>query len=137
MREEGIDVVMTTSPPPSIHFIGAAVKRATGARWVADLRDSLVAHPHRDAQKLAVRVKEQGLQAVASLVARQADAIVAVSEAIAEEMRARTRAGPVRDDRERLRLRRLRRDRVPSRRPTASGSRTPARSSASATRGRS
>ena len=68
VREEGIDVVITTSPPPSIHFIGAAVKRATGARWIADLRDSVVAHPHRDAQRLAVRVKEQGVQAVASLV---------------------------------------------------------------------
>jgi glycosyltransferase involved in cell wall biosynthesis len=95
VREEGIDVVVTTSPPPSVHFIGAAVKRATGARWIADLRDSLVAHPHRDATKLSVRVKEQGVQAVASLVARQADAIVAVSEAIAEEMRARSPRGPV------------------------------------------
>jgi glycosyltransferase involved in cell wall biosynthesis len=94
-REEGIDVVLTTSPPPSIHFIGAAVKRATGARWVADLRDSIVANPHRDAARLAVRVKEQGVQAVASLVARQADAVVTVSDAISEEMRARTPRGPV------------------------------------------
>ncbi len=94
-REEGIDVVVTTSPPPSVHFIGAAVKRATGARWVADLRDSLVAHPHRDSQKLAVRVKEQGLGAVAALVARQADAIVGVSEAITVEMRGRNPRGPV------------------------------------------
>jgi glycosyltransferase involved in cell wall biosynthesis len=94
-REEGIDVVITTSPPPSIHFIGAAVKRATGARWIADLRDSVVAHPHRDAGRLAVRVKEQGVQAVASLVCRQADAIVAVSDAIAGEMRARSPRGPV------------------------------------------
>ena len=46
-RSERIDVVLTTSPPSSVHFVGAAVKRATGARWVADLRDSLVAHPHR------------------------------------------------------------------------------------------
>ncbi len=95
VREEGIDVVITTSPPPSVHFIGAAVKRATGARWVADLRDSVVAHPHRDAQRLAVRVKEHGVQAVASLVSRNADAIVAVSEAIAEEMRDRNPRGPV------------------------------------------
>jgi glycosyltransferase involved in cell wall biosynthesis len=94
-REEGIDVVITTSPPPSVHFIGAAVKRATGARWIADLRDSVVAHPHRDSQKLSVRVKEQGVQAVASLVARQADAIVAVSDVIAEEMRARAPRGQV------------------------------------------
>jgi glycosyltransferase involved in cell wall biosynthesis len=95
VREEGIDVVVTTSPPPSVHFIGAAVKRATGARWVADLRDSLVGHPHRDTQKLAVRVKEQGLHAVAALVARQADAVVAVSDAIAEEMASRNPRGRV------------------------------------------
>jgi glycosyltransferase involved in cell wall biosynthesis len=95
VREEGIDVVITTSPPPSVHFIGAAVKRATGVRWVADLRDSIVANPHRDAQRLSVRVKEQGVQAVASLVARNADATVAVSEAISEEARSRNPRGPV------------------------------------------
>jgi glycosyltransferase involved in cell wall biosynthesis len=95
VREEGIDVVITTSPPPSIHFIGAAVKRATGARWIADLRDSVVAHPHRDSQKLSARVKEKGMQGVASLIARQADAIVGVSEAISEEMRAKSPSAPV------------------------------------------
>jgi glycosyltransferase involved in cell wall biosynthesis len=86
-RGEGIDAVITTSPPSSVHLIGAAVKRATGVRWVADLRDSLVAHPHRRAEKLAVRAKEQSEHAVARLVARYADAIVAVSDAIAEETR--------------------------------------------------
>jgi glycosyltransferase involved in cell wall biosynthesis len=86
---EGIDVVLTTSPPSSVHFVGAAVKRATGAGWVADLRDSLVAHPHRrgDERTLA-RIKEQGEHGVAALVARYADAIVAAADAIAEEARA-------------------------------------------------
>ena len=87
VRQEGIDVVLTTSPPSSVHLIGAAVKRATGVRWVADLRDSLVAHPHRRAERLPVRIKEQGEHQVAKLVARRADAIVAVSDAIAEEAR--------------------------------------------------
>src|SRR2546421_3743502 len=84
VRREGIDVVLTTSPPSSVHLVGAAVKRATGVPWVADLRDSIVAHPHRDAERLIVRVKEQGEHAVARLVARNAEAIVAVSEANAE-----------------------------------------------------
>jgi glycosyltransferase involved in cell wall biosynthesis len=88
-RQEGIDAVITTSPPGSVHFVGAAVQRATGARWVADLRDSLVAHPHRDAQRALVRAKEQGQHAVAKLVTSRADAIVTVSDAIAAEMRAR------------------------------------------------
>src|SRR5439155_5906778 len=87
VRNEGIDVVVTTSPPSSVHLVGAAVKKATGARWVADLRDSLVAHPHRAAERLAVRIKEQGEHGVAKLVARSADAVVCVSDAIAEEAR--------------------------------------------------
>jgi glycosyltransferase involved in cell wall biosynthesis len=95
VREEGIDVVLTTSPPGSIHLVGAAVKRTTGVRWVADLRDSLVAHPHRDAQRLLVRAKEQGHNLVARLAAQSADAIVTVSDAIAEEMRGLDPKGPV------------------------------------------
>jgi len=87
VRAEGIDVVLTTSPPNSVHLVGAAAKRATGVRWVADLRDSLLAHPHRRAERLAVRAKEATQRAVASTVARSADAIVAVSAAIADEAR--------------------------------------------------
>jgi glycosyltransferase involved in cell wall biosynthesis len=86
-RQEGIDVVLTTSPPNSVHLIGAAVRRATGARWVADLRDSIAAHPHRRVENAAVRAKEKVSEQVARLVARQADAIVAASEAIADEAR--------------------------------------------------
>jgi glycosyltransferase involved in cell wall biosynthesis len=86
-RREQVDAVLTTSPPVSVHLIGAAVQAATGAKWVADLRDSLVAHPHRDAERLAVRAKEQASRGVAALVARRADAIVAAADAIAEEAR--------------------------------------------------
>jgi glycosyltransferase involved in cell wall biosynthesis len=95
VRQEGIDVVLTTSPPSSVHLIGAAVKRATGVKWVADLRDSLVAHPHRAAERLLVRAKEQGEHAVARLVARSADAIVTVSDAITEETRGFSPRGAV------------------------------------------
>ena len=86
-RAEAIDVVVTTSPPNSVHLVGAAVKAATGLRWVADLRDSIVAHPHRRVERAAVRAKEKVSEQVARLVARQADAIVAASDAIADETR--------------------------------------------------
>jgi len=85
VRSEGIDVVLTTSPPNSVHLIGAAVKRTTGVRWVADLRDSIATHPHRRVEHAAVRAKEKVSASVARLVARQADVIVAASDAIAEE----------------------------------------------------
>jgi glycosyltransferase involved in cell wall biosynthesis len=88
VRSEGIDVVLTTSPPPSLHLLGAAVKRATGAAWVADLRDPLTAHPHRRGyESQLARLKESAVGGVTRLVASQANAIVAVSDAIAEEIR--------------------------------------------------
>ncbi len=39
IREHRIDTVITTGPPHSTHFIGRALKRRTGIRWVADFRD--------------------------------------------------------------------------------------------------
>jgi glycosyltransferase involved in cell wall biosynthesis len=87
VSEQGIDVLVTTSPPASVNLIGAAVKQATGVPWVADLRDSVAANPDRRVERLSVRIKEKGQAVVAHLVARRADAVVAVSEAISAEMR--------------------------------------------------
>ena len=96
VRREGIDVVVTTSPPGSIHLAGAAVQRATGARWLADLRDPLVANPHRRADTTATRARQAANEQLARLVARRADAISCVSEAIAEEVRGLGARGIVR-----------------------------------------
>jgi glycosyltransferase involved in cell wall biosynthesis len=87
VREEQIDVLVTTSPPASVNLIGAAVQQSTRVRWVADLRDSVAANPDRRVERLAVRAKEQAQALVARLVAKRADAVVAVSDSIAEEMR--------------------------------------------------
>jgi glycosyltransferase involved in cell wall biosynthesis len=87
-RRERIDVVITTSPPTSVHLVGAAVKRATGARWIADLRDSIAANPHRRVESRLVRAKEATGESVGRLVARYADAVTAVTAPIAEELRA-------------------------------------------------
>jgi glycosyltransferase involved in cell wall biosynthesis len=96
VRREGIDVVLTTSPPPSLHLLGATVKRTTAAAWVADLRDPLTSHPHRRGyESRLARVKETTVGGVGRLVASQADAIVAASDAIAEEIRALEPKGKV------------------------------------------
>ena len=86
-RQEGIDVVLTTSPPGSVHLVGAAVKKATGAKWVADLRDSIALHPHRATEGIGARAKQKARAGVAHLIARQADAIVTAADAITEETR--------------------------------------------------
>jgi glycosyltransferase involved in cell wall biosynthesis len=95
-RREEIDVVLTTSPPGSLHLLGAAVQKATGARWVADLRDSLTANPHRRGQESRLaRLKETAAGGVGKLVAARADAIVCAAEAIADEARALSPKGKV------------------------------------------
>jgi glycosyltransferase involved in cell wall biosynthesis len=94
-RSEGIDVVMTTSPPASVNLIGAAVQKATGVKWVADLRDSIALHAHRSAEGVGARAKQKARAGVAHLVARQADAIVTAAEAITEETRGLSPAGPL------------------------------------------
>jgi glycosyltransferase involved in cell wall biosynthesis len=88
-RREQIDVVVTTSPPTSVHLVGAAVRRATGAKWIADLRDSIVANPHRRVESRLVRAKEATGESFARMVARSADAVTAVTDPIGEELRAR------------------------------------------------
>jgi glycosyltransferase involved in cell wall biosynthesis len=95
-RREGIDAVITTSPPGSVHFIGAAVQKATGARWLADLRDPLVANPHRRSDTTATRARQSANEQLARVVARRADAVSCVSDAIAEEMRGLEPRGIVR-----------------------------------------
>jgi glycosyltransferase involved in cell wall biosynthesis len=96
VKREGIDVVITTSPPLSLNLIGASVKRLTGTPWVADQRDSLVRNADRRFERTSVRLKEKALERVVNLVARRADAVVAVSESIADEVRGFDPAGPVR-----------------------------------------
>lgn len=88
VRREGIDVVITTSPPLSTHLIGASLRRHTEVRWIADLRDSMVAKPDRHFERRLVRIKERVQKHVARLVASRADAIVTVTPSIAEEMKA-------------------------------------------------
>ncbi|MGB2875098.1 MAG: glycosyltransferase family 4 protein [Gaiellaceae bacterium] len=96
VKREGIDAVITTSPPLSLNLIGASIKRLTGIPWIADLRDAMLSNADRRFERQAVRAKEKALEGVVRLVARSADAVVAVSEPIAEEVRAFEPAGEVR-----------------------------------------
>jgi glycosyltransferase involved in cell wall biosynthesis len=96
VRREGIDVIITTSPPVSMNLIGAAVKRLTGIPWVADLRDAVLWNADRRFERTAVQAKEKALERVVRLVAGKADAVVAVSETIADEVHRFDPAGQVR-----------------------------------------
>jgi glycosyltransferase involved in cell wall biosynthesis len=86
VRRDGIEVVITTSPPASVHLIGAHLRRHTPVRWIADLRDSLVAKSDRHYERALVRLKEQASRKVARKIACRADAIVCVTPKFASEM---------------------------------------------------
>ena len=79
VEREGIDVLLTSSPPISVNLLGALVRGRARIPWIADLRDSPLS-PDR-------RRHIRGERAVARLVARRADAIVTATRGIADEMR--------------------------------------------------
>jgi glycosyltransferase involved in cell wall biosynthesis len=87
VRRHRIDVILTTSPPNSVHLIGEAVAAATGVPWVADFRDSWLVNPHRRYDHLGVRAKRVVEARMARSVARRARAMTAVTDAIADEVR--------------------------------------------------
>jgi len=82
----GTDAVITTSPPHSGHLVGLAL-RARGVAWVADFRDGWTFESDRPPWPLAVqRELDEGLERA---VVRGADALVAVTEPIAADLRVR------------------------------------------------
>jgi glycosyltransferase involved in cell wall biosynthesis len=45
VRDHGIEVVLSTAPPNSVHLIGRAIARHSGLPWVADFRDAWTRNP--------------------------------------------------------------------------------------------
>jgi glycosyltransferase involved in cell wall biosynthesis len=85
VREREIDVVLSTSPPNSLHVIGAAIARRAGVRHVADFRDSWLANPHRRYERRSVRAKRAVEGRIARAALRRVAAVSAVTRSIAEE----------------------------------------------------
>lgn len=79
------DWIVTTSPPESAHLAGRLLQKSTGARWLAEMRDSWIDDPLRaELRKSALRRALERRMARALL--SKADHIVAVSGAIAAEI---------------------------------------------------
>jgi glycosyltransferase involved in cell wall biosynthesis len=85
VREREIDVVLSTSPPNSIHVVGAAIARRAGVPLVADFRDSWLANPHRRYERRSVRAKRAAERRIARAALRRVAAVSAVTPSIAEE----------------------------------------------------
>jgi glycosyltransferase involved in cell wall biosynthesis len=88
VRREGIDVIMSTSPPGSVHLVGEAVAAATRRPFVADFRDSWLDSPHRRYDRISVRAKRRLVAAMARSVVTRAAALTAATGSIAQELAA-------------------------------------------------
>lgn len=87
LKEEGLDTVLTTSPPPSTHLIGLELKRARPElRWVADFRDLWSLSPEVEGGDARQRRRHQRLE---GLVLASADQAIFVSAPILERTRER------------------------------------------------
>ena len=69
-----------------MHLAAEAIATAARLPWVADFRDSWLANPHRDYEKLGVRAKRVVEQRMARSVGRRATRLVAATGAIGEEL---------------------------------------------------
>lgn len=80
------DCVLTTSPPPSTHLIGLALRRR-GIPWIAELRDGWTFEPPHAPWPL--RIQHRFDRALERRVLSRADAVIAVTRPIVEDIRER------------------------------------------------
>ncbi|HWO56790.1 MAG TPA: glycosyltransferase [bacterium] len=78
MADNPFDVVLTSSPPPSIHLAGLALRDR--AVWIADFRDPWRVRPDDYGPTLVHRLRNSGLH---HRVLTSADAVVAVTPELA------------------------------------------------------
>ncbi len=89
VEREGIDLIISTSPPETAHLIGRALKKAFNIPWVADLRD-LWAEDHFRNRPF---IKRLVLRHMEKRVLKDADMVITVSEPWAGTLRSSLGAG--------------------------------------------
>ena len=81
IRKERIDLVFTTSPPPSLHLVGYFLKLLTGKPWVADFRDPWIGFHYENYPTLFHLWLKNRL---VGLITQNANAIVSINEKISQ-----------------------------------------------------
>ena len=84
VKENEIDVIITTGPPHSLHLIGAALKNKTGVKWVADFRDPWTNIDYFHNLPLTNKAKRKHHE-LETMVLNQANAVVVVGKFMKRE----------------------------------------------------
>ena len=84
LENEGINTVITTGPPHSVHLIGKHLKRNESIRWIADFRDPWTSIGYHKKLKLTTLAKNRHKE-LERLVLNTVDKIVVTSHTTKEE----------------------------------------------------
>ncbi len=79
IREEGIDTIITSGPPHSLHLIGLGLKKKLDVNWIADFRDPWTTIGYHKALKLSGYASKKHKQ-FESEVLNTADTILVTSK---------------------------------------------------------
>jgi len=84
LKENNIDVVITTGPPHSMHLIGMQLKQQIGVKWIADFRDPM-SNLFYNNDLLLTDTSKNKLQQLEKQILTTADKVITVSKSIANE----------------------------------------------------
>lgn len=86
LEKEGIETIITTGPPHSVHLIGHYLKEFNKLNWIADFRDPWTSIGYHKKLKLTKLAKNRHKE-LEKLVLNSADKIVVTSETTKKEFR--------------------------------------------------
>ena len=89
LKEEGIETIITTGPPHSVHLIGLKLKELSGLQWIADFRDPWTSIGYHQKLKLTTSAQKKHNE-LERKVLNTADKIVVTSRTTMQEFQGLT-----------------------------------------------
>lgn len=89
IQENGIDTIITTGPPHSLHLIGVRLQEKLSVKWLADFRDPWTTIGYHKELKLSASAEKKH-KALEKQVLTSADAIIVTSPTTKKEFEALT-----------------------------------------------
>ncbi|MFT5861961.1 MAG: hypothetical protein ACI828_000607 [Flavobacteriales bacterium] len=89
IAETGIDTIVTSGPPHSLHLIGLGLKKSLGIRWIADFRDPWTTIGYHDKLKMTPKTQEKHRR-LEKIVLHTCDEVLVTSPTTAETFRSIT-----------------------------------------------
>ncbi|MDP3352735.1 MAG: glycosyltransferase, partial [Flavobacteriaceae bacterium] len=83
LKENNVDVVISTGPPHSLHLIAQQLKKETGIKWIADFRDPWTEIDYFHHLPLTVKSKKKHYE-LEQNVLKDADEVIVVGNSMKE-----------------------------------------------------